>query len=308
MSASGDVSLNGIPNALVRGRILAAMAELTYARRCHLPSVSEVIRRARVSRATFYALFSDRDDCLLAAFEDAVARATVSAKAEYERERLWAERIRAGLLAVLEFFDEHPQLAVLSVVVAPAGGARLMARRRELMTLLSPVLQKGRGMSARKLSPITEEATIGGVLAVIHRRLLTRDPEPLSTLVNPLMAFIVNPYLGVSKASRELVRLPRRSQVAPTKREPLAMEAPVRLTHRSLPALLAIADAPGLSNREVATAAGVSDQAQICRLLSRLCSVGLLRNTGAGQPAGGPNAWALTAQGDELVRTIRETL
>src|SRR5208337_3642074 len=71
--------LNGLPRAQVteiqRGRMLAAavdaVQDVGYARM----TVAHVIGRARVSRKTFYDVFADREDCFLAAFEDAVARA-----------------------------------------------------------------------------------------------------------------------------------------------------------------------------------------------------------------------------------------
>ncbi len=39
-------------------------------------SVAHVVERAGVSRRTFYELFADREECFLAAFDDAVSRAS----------------------------------------------------------------------------------------------------------------------------------------------------------------------------------------------------------------------------------------
>jgi hypothetical protein len=55
------------------------------------------------------------------------------------------------------------------------------------------------------------------------------------------------------------------------------------------------------NNREVADRAGVSDQGQISKLLSRLEGHGLLANTG-GHTQGIPRAWQLTPRGGEIVR------
>jgi DNA-binding IclR family transcriptional regulator len=65
--------------------------------------------------------------------------------------------------------------------------------------------------------------------------------------------------------------------------------------------LTAIAERPGASNREIAAAAGISDEGQISRLLSRLESRGLLQNTGEGHTKGKSNAWRLTATGALLL-------
>jgi predicted transcriptional regulator len=62
-------------------------------------------------------------------------------------------------------------------------------------------------------------------------------------------------------------------------------------TYRTERVLEAIAKHSGASNREVADFAGVLDEGQISKLLKRLESLGLIENTGEGQPKGKPNAW-----------------
>jgi hypothetical protein len=75
---------------------------------------------------------------------------------------------------------------------------------------------------------------------------------------------------------------------------------PMRLTYRTLRVLAALGAQPGASNREVADASDITDQGQISKLLGRLERLGLIVNTGPGrQPHGEPNAWRLTALGEE---------
>lgn len=74
----------------------------------------------------------------------------------------------------------------------------------------------------------------------------------------------------------------------------------MRMTYRTLRVLTAIEAQAGLSNCEVAERAGISDQGQISRLLARLGRLGLIENTGQGQPRGGANAWRLTREGRRL--------
>ena len=78
----------------------------------------------------------------------------------------------------------------------------------------------------------------------------------------------------------------------------------MRLTYRTLRVLSAIASDPGASNRQVAQAADVHDQGQISKLLGRLERLGLVQNTGQGQPKGEPNVWTLTPRGEEVERAI----
>ena len=75
-----------------------------------------------------------------------------------------------------------------------------------------------------------------------------------------------------------------------------------RLTVRTQLVLTAVAEHAGASNREIAHAAGISDQGQISKLLARLQTHGLLQNVG-GLGQGAPNAWQLTPQGEALLHT-----
>jgi hypothetical protein len=74
----------------------------------------------------------------------------------------------------------------------------------------------------------------------------------------------------------------------------------MRLTYRTARVLLAVTASPGGSNRVVADGAGVADQGQISKLLTRLEKLGLVSNTGLGPGRGAPNAWTLTKQGEEV--------
>ena len=85
----------------------------------------------------------------------------------------------------------------------------------------------------------------------------------------------------------------------------LATPVDFRLTVRTHMVLTAIAElseqGSDPSNRQISDAAGIRDQGQISKLLARLESHGLLHNTG-GQTLGIPNAWQLTAHGQEIAR------
>src|SRR5580692_11035813 len=75
-----------------RARILAAMTELVRERGIGGVTVAHVVVRSGVSRRTFYELFEDREDCLLAAFEQAVACAAATVLHDYEAAgAIWEE-------------------------------------------------------------------------------------------------------------------------------------------------------------------------------------------------------------------------
>jgi AcrR family transcriptional regulator len=100
------------------GAAVAVVSQYGYSKM----TVSRVTGRAGVSRRTFYDLFEDRDDCFLAVFEDAATRARARVLEAYEGGgRTWRERTRAGLAALLAFFDEEPAVCSLLIVDAFVG-------------------------------------------------------------------------------------------------------------------------------------------------------------------------------------------
>ena len=78
----------------------------------------------------------------------------------------------------------------------------------------------------------------------------------------------------------------------------------MRLTYRTACVLGSIAERSGISNRDVARQAGVSDQGQISKLLARLERLDLIENTGVGHARGEPNAWKLTPLGSTVAQRL----
>src|SRR6202035_2251939 len=148
-------------------------------------------------RRTFYDLFDDRDAFFLGAFEQALEQLSERVFAACEPRARWRERIRAGLQALLGTFDEQPSLARLCVIETLKGGPAVLVRRREVLDVLAGVVDEGRGEGRAGSGPpaLTAEGAVGGVLAVIHARLLACDSGLLIQLLPALMGMIVLPYL-----------------------------------------------------------------------------------------------------------------
>jgi AcrR family transcriptional regulator len=291
------------------------MAQVAGERGIRMTSVTDVVGRAGISRRTFYALFEGREECFLAAFEESVRRAGVEVRAAFESEARWVDSVRAGLFALLEFLQREPDLARLCVVEALAAGPVVLERRGEVLAGLARVVDEGRaaGRGKNQPPPLTAEGVVGAVLSVIHaqmttpRALASERNGPLTGLLGALMGMIVLPYLGSAAAAREFARpLPRcsaSSRVSGDAGEPLEgaldtfKDLSIRVTYRTLRVLSVIAEQPGASNRDISTAAGVTDQGQISKLLMRLERVGLIQNSGEGHTKGAPNAWTLTPKG-----------
>jgi AcrR family transcriptional regulator len=286
-----------------RARILGALAEVCV--ECGAPglTVARVVERAGVSRRTFYELFDDCEDCFLIAFDHGIECVTERVTTAYRSENTWRTRIRAGLSALLNFLDEEPYTARLLVIESLSIGPVGLQRRTPILTKLVNTIEQGHPQTKTgvKTAPLTAEGIVGATLSIIHARMLNNDDhECLLGLLNPLMSMIVLPYLGRNAARHELeCSTPKPSTNGTTPANPLKGLG-MRLTYRTVRVLITIAANPGSSNRLIGETAGVTDQGQISKLLTRLAKRGLIQNTGAGQTRGEPNAWTLTKHGQEI--------
>lgn len=263
-----------------------------------------VVTLAGVTQSDFDAEFTSIEDCFLATFDYGLALVARVLERAGATEEQWLPRIRASLRALLSFFDQEPGWARVLVTAPPGVGARGFARRQHALELLTRLLHRnspsadaaGRFALAREL---VAELVTGGVFSVIDARIAAGAEKPLLDLASSLMSMIVLPYLGPEAASAELTMTP--APVGIPKVSEASGGQKTRVTRRTLLVLRAISASPHSSNRDVAVAAGVSDEGQISKLLQRLHRQGLIQNVGLGQAHGEPNAWLLTPSGDELV-------
>jgi AcrR family transcriptional regulator/DNA-binding MarR family transcriptional regulator len=307
-SGGGDVL------ELQRSRLLEAAFAVVAEQGYRGLTARKVIERAGVSPRTFYELFSDREACFLAAFEQALEELAAAVLPAYESEREWTARVRAGLAALLGVLDWEPALRRLVFVEALAAGLRVLERRARVLEQLTDLVDEGRAdmEASDELPAMTAEGVVGAAFSVLHARLLQERSEPLIELLNPLMATIALPFRGSTAAARELARPAPEPTVLPLRSigvhagRPLGSIAPVdfRLTIRTQMVLGAVAGHEGVNNRGVSELVGVADQGQISRLMTRLQAQGLIEDTrGYGRSA--PKAWRVTRQGEAVIDAHR---
>jgi DNA-binding MarR family transcriptional regulator len=220
----------------------------------------------------------------------------------------WVDGVRAGLVALLGFFDEEPVLARYLVVGSAQAGPAVLARRREVLERVAFVLDDERAAGRAYPPALTAYAVVSGVLGVLYARLSEPEPGALVELAGPLMSFMVLPFLGGRAARREL-QCPGgvvRSSAGGVSVDLLQGPGRRLSHHREIEVLGVLAGEPGLNSRQVALRAGIKDQGHASRLLARLARLGLIENTAlAGRS--GVKAWRLTRSGERLqARVSRE--
>jgi AcrR family transcriptional regulator len=303
---------SGAVGEIQRTRIVSAATAVVEEEGYSPLTVAKIVERARVSRKTYYELFEDRDACFIAVFDAALARASEAIEAAYRSESDWRGAMRAGVFTMLALIDQEPGTARLCIVEGLAAGQAILERRATALAAVARAVDRGRSLASPELEPepMTGHAVAGGIAELIHAQVLYEDQPPATHLLGVIMSMIVMPYLGRAVAYEESVAPLPRTAVLPAARPNRGDESPlagldIRLTYRTVRVLMAIADVPGASNRQVAMDAGIVDQGQISKLLRRLESLGLVENTGAGQVKGGSNAWRLTPLGARVRRAAK---
>lgn len=179
-----------------RQRLLQAATEAVAEKGYVSTTVADILRRAGVSRTTFYRMFKDKQDCFLAALQ--VNADTVAALMEAELEAARAEspdplaRLDRVLGTYLDLLHAAPALArVFLVDVYAAGPEAIEQRRRTLDRFVDIVAETYRGsrgpLGTAPEQRLAAEVLVGAVSSMVTNAVGAGDVEALPALRQPLM-------------------------------------------------------------------------------------------------------------------------
>jgi AcrR family transcriptional regulator len=189
-----------------RQRLLTAMAESVAVRGYAATSVEHVIDLAGVSRATFYAQFENRLDCLLATYEKVFERFVGEVSTACREALAWEDRVVAAIGAVLEFAVHYPAgarlLAFDTLAADPRAAGRALAGSEQLAAMLRP--GRERRPDTTELADVTERALVGAVASAVNWRLLSGESP--ADLGPQLIQLVLTPYVGAAAAARQAAK------------------------------------------------------------------------------------------------------
>jgi AcrR family transcriptional regulator len=186
-------------------RIISALAQESSEQGYQQVTVADIVSRAGIARNTFYENFRSKEDCFLATQEFAMSAAlerVVEAAGAFDS---WAERVRAGLTAFLDYVAEEPALARTCMVEALSAGPAAVERYEKSQQAFVSLFKLGRDVSPRgtQLPETMEEAIIGGIFWIVYQRLAVGEEAAIPGLLPELIEFALTPYLG-AEAAREV--------------------------------------------------------------------------------------------------------
>jgi len=186
-----------------RERVLRAFIELLAEDGYAKLGIARVCERAGVSHTTFYELFSDKEDCMCAAYDRyiEVVRRTARAKGILES-KTWRQYVEGALDAYFDVLAADPKVARGFLVEMHDIGARAAARRTQALRGFAErrMLVESK---LRKVDPLLKARPFSVHMATIQvQRILALEaleatPEPdFSSLRAELVDWFVTSWYG----------------------------------------------------------------------------------------------------------------
>jgi len=178
-----------------RIRILIGMVEAMHEKGFVGTPVADAIKRAGVSRETFYQLFDSKLDCFLAAF-DLVSEVLLSQLlTELDGPGPPMDRLEQALTAYLDALATHPAYARLFLVEVYAAGPEAMQRRTAFQARIVDavsLLLNAQDQTDR----FACQMVVAAISALVTGPLVDHDGDALRRLGPPLLAHIRRLELG----------------------------------------------------------------------------------------------------------------
>jgi AcrR family transcriptional regulator len=188
--------------ALPRGRHKLSRAEVVAAQRERLlqatavamsergyvdTSVADILRRAGVSRETFYEQFSSKQDCFIATLDHIIAVLQASMRDSATAIKgTPTQRLDAMLATYLDALADEPALARVFLVEVYAAGEQAMHRRIELQDQFAAVIAEIVG--ARSVADrFACSVVVNAISSLVTARIVENDVAGLRALRKPLM-------------------------------------------------------------------------------------------------------------------------
>ena len=173
--------------------MIDAVAEKGYARTV----VADVIARAGVSRASFYAQFKDIEDCFLAAYEASVQRmlTRIEEHDTADREAPTGPQLRELLDAYLAAIAADPNGArVFLIEVYGAGPAALKRRYEVLARFVDLLVSRVGDLPGWPKDPrqrrLRCEAVVGAISSMVATRIAAGRPDRIGEIREPALALV----------------------------------------------------------------------------------------------------------------------
>lgn len=189
-----------------RERLIAGLTQALYEVGYQETTVSLIGKRAAVSKSDFYKHFQSKDECFVAAYDEAIERIReqVVVACEERTGEGWAWRVRGAIDALLRLLSAEPALASIALVEGLRAGRGVYDRYQAAVESFVGYLRKDAPPAPMgdEVPEVTGEAVVGGIASLLGRRVLAGEADKLSELFPEILEFTLAAYLGEEEARR----------------------------------------------------------------------------------------------------------
>jgi AcrR family transcriptional regulator len=189
-----------------RQRLISGLTQGLYEVGYQKTTVSLIGQRAAVSKSDFYKHFESKDDCFIAAYDAAIERirGQLAAACEEAEGEEWSQRVRAAIETLLKLFAAEPALASIALVEGLRAGRGVYDRYQVAVDSFVELMRRSEPprVAGVQVPEATDEAIVGGIGAMLGRRVLAGDTEQLTDLFPEILEFVLAAYLGAEEARR----------------------------------------------------------------------------------------------------------
>ncbi|APR77561.1 Transcriptional regulator, TetR family protein [Minicystis rosea] len=155
-------------------------------------TIAEIVRRARVSKRTFYEHFETKDACLLALYESVSSHLLDELDTAIERLPRGEGRIEAGATFYLARLQERPRVVrALAIEILHLGSEGLAIRRR-VMRRFAAFLRREINAEGRRppISTAVAMVIVGGINELTLEAFEEDRVDRLAELVEPIVEVV----------------------------------------------------------------------------------------------------------------------
>jgi AcrR family transcriptional regulator len=199
---------HGLPRELVersqRERLLAAVVRVSAAKGYEATSVADILEEAGVGRESFYELFADKQDCMMAARRLLIEDLSDAISTAYEGPGPWVDRVREALAATLGWFAADPIAGRVVMLELSALGPISRGIFQEEFDHFTRLLDEG--LDGTGPQPEVRRATglaVGAAFARIYDEVARDRSERLPQMLPELTYEVLVPFLGEAGAREE---------------------------------------------------------------------------------------------------------
>lgn len=185
-----------------RQRIVDAMIECCAEKTYAATTIADIVKRASISRTTFYKRFPNKRACFDAALDFCIAEIQAAAAAAHSPADAPPEAVRKAVAATLDLMAAKPAMAQLVMSDAITVEPAILERYR---SLLIPSLEQVLGESGEPRQPDAADPNLafGRTQIMIFNQIVAGRTAELPELLPEIVYIALLPYTGHDEATQQ---------------------------------------------------------------------------------------------------------